>query len=200
MYINKSICALLCFILLVGEMTSPACRQDIVPFLCLYGFPLCSCVDQQRILPTREECERIRMTTCRVENNLATILGFDDLLPDCNLLPSNNGNKSNELWIAEMSDFCVNSCSSLLQTHVHCSSAAETVSDSGEVLFNQSSVTCSRDFYLENSTCLPICQEWKQNSDAVTASVIGCIMFAGVVGILGCIVVFVGSFIRYNTM
>ena len=83
----------LCFSFLLEELASAECQQDVIPFLCLYGFPLCSSMDQQLILPTEEECERIRSTTCQVEYDLAILLGFGNLLPDCNLLPSSNGNE-----------------------------------------------------------------------------------------------------------
>ena len=39
-------------------------------------------------LPTKEECERISRGTCRAEFNLALAFGFEDILPDCNELPS----------------------------------------------------------------------------------------------------------------
>ena len=65
---------------------------------------------------------------------------------------------------------------------------------------NRSNVTCSPDFFLENSTCFPICQEWKQFSDAETALVTGSILVASVFGILGGIAVIVGSVIRYKSM
>ena len=83
-------------LLSLAELASVECQQDAVPFLCLYGFPIFSCLEQQVILPTREECQRITTTTCQVEFNLAVRIGFSDLLPDCNELPSNsNDNQGN---------------------------------------------------------------------------------------------------------
>lgn len=61
-------------------------------------------------------------------------------------------------------------------------------------------VTCSPDFYLENSTCFPICQQWKQFSDSVSALVQILITAASLLGILGGGAVIVGSAIRYKSM
>ena len=69
-----------------------------------------------------------------------------------------------------------------------------------DVLFQASNVTCSPDFYLENSTCLPICQSWKQFSSAVSALGRGFIVAASLIGILSGIAVIVGSVIRYKIM
>ena len=76
----------------IDDLASSACKEEVIPFICLYTFPLCSCRDQELILPTKEECERISATTCRVELLLAIRLGYADLIPDCNLLPNSNGN------------------------------------------------------------------------------------------------------------
>lgn len=64
------------------------CKEDVIPFLCLFGFPLYSCPQQEVVLPTKEECQRIIMTTCQAEFHLANLFGLEDLLPDCNELPS----------------------------------------------------------------------------------------------------------------
>ena len=73
-------------------MASEECIQDAIPFLCLYQFPIFSCLEQMVVLPTTEECERITSTTCRAEFNLAIKFGLGDLLPDCIELPSNINN------------------------------------------------------------------------------------------------------------
>ena len=65
------------------------------------------------------------------------------------------------------------------------------------IIFN---VTCSPDFYLENSTCFPICQEWTRFSYAEVALVRGSAGAASVLGIMGGIAVIVGSIIRYKSM
>ena len=66
------------------------CEQDALPFLCLYGFPIISCIEESVVLPTKEECERISRTTCQAEFNFASAVGFEDILPDCNELPSSH--------------------------------------------------------------------------------------------------------------
>ena len=78
--------------------------------------------------------------------------------------------------------------------------AAGFGSESGGLVFNESNLTCSPAFYLANSTCLPICQEWKQYPDKESAAVVGCIVMASVVAILGGVAMIVGSFIRYKAM
>ena len=67
-------------------------------------------------------------------------------------------------------------------------------------IYQAPNVTCSPDFYLENSTCFPICQQWKQYSDTKSALVRGFIIAASLSGILGGVTVIVGSVIRYKTM
>ena len=67
---------------------SADCQEQAVSFLCLYQFPIFSCLEQQVILPTKENCERIIESTCRVEFTLAIKLGFDYLLPQCDTLPN----------------------------------------------------------------------------------------------------------------
>ena len=77
---------------ILDQIATDECEQDVTPFLCLYGFPIFSCLEQRVVLPTKEECERITTTSCRVEFNLAVAFGFDHLLPDCNELPSGTDN------------------------------------------------------------------------------------------------------------
>ena len=82
-----------CFYVFLGVFASEKCQEDVIPFVCLYVFPLCSSLDQQLILPTKEECERISTTTCQMEFNLAVgTEGISHFIPYCDLLPSNNGN------------------------------------------------------------------------------------------------------------
>ena len=69
-----------------------------------------------------------------------------------------------------------------------------------ELSIDEPSVTCSPDFYEENSTCYPICQEWKTFSDGKTALIRVSATMATVVGILGGTAVILGSIIRYKSM
>ena len=65
---------------------------------------------------------------------------------------------------------------------------------------NESNVTCSPDFYEENSTCYPICQEWKRLTKDKNVLVRLAAAISSVVGILGGIAVIVGSIIRHKSM
>ena len=69
-----------------------------------------------------------------------------------------------------------------------------------ELLLDGPNITCIENFYLKNSTCVPICQEWKQYSGVEYALVIYSIAISGVVSLLGCIAVVIGSIIRYKNM
>ena len=80
----------------IESLVTAECQREATPFLCLYQFPLCSCHDQQLVLPTKEECESISTTACQAEFNLALRLGFGYLLPDCDLLPSSRINTTCE--------------------------------------------------------------------------------------------------------
>ena len=71
---------------------------------------------------------------------------------------------------------------------------------SDESFLNESNVSCSPDFYLENSTCFPVCEEWRQYSDGETALTKAFVSLALVIALLGCVAVIVASFIRYKSM
>ena len=75
-----------------GLLASDGCIEDAIPFLCLYGFPIFSCLEQKVVLPTKEECARITTTTCKNEFNLAVAFGQGHLFPNCNELPSDTAN------------------------------------------------------------------------------------------------------------
>ena len=74
-----------------------------------------------------------------------------------------------------------------------------TESGSGSVM-DDLNVTCSPDFFLENSTCFPLCQEWKQFSDGRDTIFFGIIATTSVLAVLGGIAMIVGSVIRYKSM
>ena len=76
----------------------------------------------------------------------------------------------------------------------------ESESGTDELLLDGPNITCSDDFYLKNSTCLPICQEWKQYSDMESSLLIGSVAISAVLSLLGCIAVIAGSIVRYKTM
>ena len=73
-------------------------------------------------------------------------------------------------------------------------------SNTENTAFPTSNVTCSPDFYLENATCFPVCETWKQYSDDISALVAGWILLASLLGILSGIAVIAGSIVRYKTM
>ena len=73
-------------------------------------------------------------------------------------------------------------------------------SGTNELLLDGPNITCSENYYLKNFTCVPICQEWKQLSDVEYAMLIYSILISGIVSLLGCIAVVVGSIIRYKDM
>ena len=88
---------------------------------------------------------------------------------------------------------------SLVMTPFHIVMVASE-SGTNELHLDRPNITCSQNFYLKNSTCVPICQEWKQYSDVEYALVIYSIAISGIVSLLGCIAVVIGSIIRYKSM
>ena len=68
------------------------------------------------------------------------------------------------------------------------------------LLLNESNMTCSIDFYVENSTCLPLCEEWTQFSDAGTNVIIALVTIGSVMGILGGVAFIVVSIVRHEHM
>ena len=74
------------------QFASAECQKEAIPFLCLFGFPLCSCTHNEIYLPSKDDCERIIAESCRVEYIFLLASGSDyiNILPDCNLLPMAN--------------------------------------------------------------------------------------------------------------
>ena len=64
---------------------SAECREEVVPFLCLHLFGLCS-GSGVLIQPTSTQCQQIRDMACRNEWMVALSLDID--LPDCDMFPS----------------------------------------------------------------------------------------------------------------
>ena len=63
------------------------CKVALVPFLCLYFFPICD--DTGAALhPDAGYCEEISSSVCKEEWNVAIAMGIESLLPQCGLLPS----------------------------------------------------------------------------------------------------------------
>ena len=148
------------------------------------------------ILPTKEGCENIT-TTCQMKVNLAYTVGSDNCFPDCNDLPSSiSGSGKFKMFCILMFIKHFN----LLKLLCYIQYIGGSCLPSDGVSPNNLTVTCSPDFYLENSTCFPICQEWTQFSYAETGLVRGSAAAASVVAIMGGIAVIVGSIIRYKTM
>ena len=70
---------------------SDACREAVVPFLCLSIFGLCS-ESGVSIQPTSGRCEEIRDVLCQREWTTAVSFGFS--LPDCNIFPNESASCS----------------------------------------------------------------------------------------------------------
>ena len=76
----------LLYILIADLVASEECKEQAIPFLCLYGFPLCSCTHEEIYHPSRDDCERILKTSCWAEFQLASRLDYGDIIPQCNSL------------------------------------------------------------------------------------------------------------------
>ena len=63
---------------------SDICKTEVIPFLCIHLFGLCSS-SSVNIQPTKSQCEQIRESTCQNEWERALQIGID--LPDCGLFP-----------------------------------------------------------------------------------------------------------------
>ena len=68
--------------------TSDDCKSEIVPFLCLHLFGLCSS-SGDIIQPTSSQYKEIRDSLCHTEWDAALKLGFN--FPDCNNFPQESG-------------------------------------------------------------------------------------------------------------
>ena len=88
----------MCFFHAIESLATEEC-EEVLSFLCLYHFPIFSCREQQLVLPTREECERLSTTTCQAELILASAFGYGDILPDCNKLTSSSDKQGSRVLL-----------------------------------------------------------------------------------------------------
>ena len=73
---------------LLDYLASDDCKSEVVPFLCLHLFGLCSS-SGDIIQPTSSQCKEIRDSLCQTEWDAALKMGFN--LPDCNDFPQESG-------------------------------------------------------------------------------------------------------------
>ena len=76
----------------------------------------------------------------------------------------------------------------------------DTVSGTDVPLLNESNITCSLNFYLENFTCLPECLEWDEYPNEESAIVTASVVCAAMVASFGLIGVIIGTIIRHKSM
>ena len=154
------------------------------------------------VLPTKEECERISTSTCKAEFSLAVFFQLDDLLPDCNKLPGSIDKTSTfmELNHSPLHELHLIFIALKLLYYVYSAPGGSGSQSDGLLISSNPNVTCSADFYLENSTCFPICQEWTRFSQTEHTLLVGSAAGASVLGIIGGLGVIVGSIVRYKSM
>ena len=113
--------------LLTTSVVSSECKKSGLPFLCQYFFPPCIHETSNILLPSRQDCFKLQIDTCKVEWTLLSLLPqYSSLLPDCNNLPcrpalSKEGQyfKTNEsvgtlqcaALFTQVDCFCLPSCS-----------------------------------------------------------------------------------------
>ena len=69
-----------------------------------------------------------------------------------------------------------------------------------DLVSNETNVTCNPGFYVEDSTCFPMCQEWMLFSGARTLMTRIIIGASSLLATVTCVAVIVGYIIRYRTM
>ena len=72
-------------LLSLQKTLSPNCQVAVVPFICLYLFPLCD-ENQTAYLPSSQECNSISTDICKAEWSMAQQLLSS--LPNCAALPN----------------------------------------------------------------------------------------------------------------
>eukprot|EP00731_Ephydatia_muelleri_P015073 Em0008g793a len=117
------------------------CKVALMPFLCLYFFPICD--DAGATLhPDAGYCEEISSSVCKEEWNVAIAMGIESLLPQCGLLSSE-------------------------QSFLNRKCIDELINISAVTLVLNKSLThlqCEADFVLYNGTCRPRCDSWESSS------------------------------------
>ena len=170
-------------------LASKECQFAVLPFICLYTFPICDCATTRLYQPTRESCELIRDETCSHEWILVNSIN-PDLLPDCSNLPNAGPTgmdiiqyyiliKMMLIHYIEPINECFN----------------ETNETDLQQTDNEQNFTCRYDFIEQNNTCWPRCDRFSQYPD-ILSKTIDYIIIIGVIigGLLACIVIIIGIF------
>ena len=66
---------------------SELCEEDLIPFMCLYLFPICD-KSGSIFYPSSQDCLYISTDVCRNEWQKVIEFGEESLLPKCNTLPT----------------------------------------------------------------------------------------------------------------
>ena len=67
-------------------ITTQACVDALLPFMCQYLFPLCNTTSGGLLLPSQEECFYVSSVVCQLEWELVSLFVYDRL-PFCDELP-----------------------------------------------------------------------------------------------------------------
>ena len=137
--------------------------------------------------------------SCQMEFNLTGLHEYlDDVLPECNQLPSSTLGNFQHMIQGILA--CKTHGCPYIMLFYFCLIAAESGSENDELLLNEFNLTCSSDFYLENSTCVPSCSQWKPYLDVEYAILWASLILTTVLAVVGSTGVIIGAIIRRKSM
>ena len=171
---------------------SQTCISQLVPFMCLYLFPLCG---TNATAVSREQCIQISTDVCKEQWQLALgIPTVKDYIPNCGSLPSKRG----------LSFGSINVNLFLYLYHLFLSeidlplirvNTSMTNITSASVLVN-----CSDGFLLINGTCTPLCDKLILNSPELSLARFWIQVASSIIGIVFSVLLVISSYVKRKTM
>ncbi|KAL5515467.1 hypothetical protein EMCRGX_G000637, partial [Ephydatia muelleri] len=130
---------------------SEMCKSSLIPFMCLYLFPLCDGKGMAH-KPSIDQCIEISTVLCKDEWQKAqSISTVKNQLPDCQRL--------------SISASCLGMHAQALDEKNN------TIINNMPELSEANQINCTEPFYFSNGTCLPLCDKWKQYSNEKSAAI-----------------------------
>ena len=166
------------------------CISKLVPFMCLYLFPLCG---TNATAVSREQCIQISTDVCKDQWQLALgIPTLKDHIPNCGSLPSIKG-----LLFGSINLF-------LHLYHLFLSEKDPLLIRVNTSMTNITSasvpVNCSDGFLLINGTCTPLCDKLILNSPELSLARFWIQLVSSIIGIVFSVLLVISSYVQRKTM
>ena len=148
---------------------SEMCKSSLIPFMCLYLFPLCDGKGMAH-KPSIDQCIEISTVLCKDEWQKAqSISTVKNQLPDCQRLSISTSclgkDDFQNLYAQTITFFYLGMHAQALDEKNN------TIINNMPELSEANQINCTEPFYFSNGTCLPLCDKWKQYSNEKSAAI-----------------------------